>query len=157
MEEIEKIFNRDFANWEIQLPLDDIAQRRAGTIQKAGWTIRYLFGTDGDSEYLDYYAVHHMTNDRHVRIYADGRSEGLETPSEFIVYSKDADAEAGKQAEEEFQTHNIKVYEVLRKKGFAKRRCHTAVSCSLETNVILDQPLRFCLLMLTGLVHDHLL
>lgn len=120
MNEIEKIFNLHFANWDIQLPLEDIAQRRAGTIQKAGWTIRYLFGTHEDSEYLDYYAVHRMTNDRHVRIYADGRKEGLEMPREFIAYRKDADAEERGQAENEFRAHNSGVYEALRAKGFAK-------------------------------------
>ena len=71
-------------------------------------------GTDGHSGYLDYYDAHRMTNDRHVRIYADSRKEGLEAPRELLVYSEIADAESRHQAEREFRVHNSEAYEELR-------------------------------------------
>ena len=46
MEETEKVFNRTFVHWDIQLPQAAIGARQAGTINKAGWTIRYLFGKE---------------------------------------------------------------------------------------------------------------
>ena len=118
MEEIEKAFNRAFAHWDIQLPADAIASRQSGKLLKAGWIIEYLFGREGNKEYLDYYAVHRMTNDRHVRIHAEGHSEDLETPMEFIAYLEGSDDTAMEQAREAFYDHNRTVYERLREKGF---------------------------------------
>ena len=54
--------------WKIELPpgAEDTGDR--GTIFKAGWTINYLFGHDGE-KYIEFYATHRMTNDRRHRIY----------------------------------------------------------------------------------------
>lgn len=87
--------------------------KQPGKIRKAGWNIRYVFGED----HMDYYATHRMTNDRHVRIHADGRSESLESPRDFVVYPKDADEETRTKADEEFYAYNQAVYAMLRKKG----------------------------------------
>ena len=70
-------FNKDFETWSIELPEEAVENRQRGKIVKSGWTIGYLFGTDEAGDYLDYYASHRMTNDRHVRLYADGSSKGL--------------------------------------------------------------------------------
>ena len=121
MEEIEKAFNQTFANWDIQLPAEVVASRQSGKFFKGGWTIEYLFGSEEDKEYLDYYAVHRMTNDRHVRIHADGHCENLEMPMEFIVYPEGSDEIAQEQAKEAFYEHNRAVYERLREKGFMSR------------------------------------
>ena len=111
---IETTFAENFARWDIKLPPDAVPMKQPGTIQKAGWNIRYVFNED----YLDYYATHRMTNDRHVRIHSDGCTEYLETAHDFIVYPKDADEEARPKAEEEYYAHNRAVCEELRKKGF---------------------------------------
>lgn len=68
MKEIESRFNDEFSPWDIRLPARDMKLQRRGRILDAGWAIWYLFGTDEKGEYLDYYASHRMTNDRHVRI-----------------------------------------------------------------------------------------
>jgi hypothetical protein len=94
MNEIETQFNAAFSHWNIRLPPEDLAQRRRGKIVQAGWTIWYLFGADEHGDYLDYYATHHMTNDRHVRLYANGRSEGLPTMQEFRRGSEDPEEDA---------------------------------------------------------------
>ena len=113
---IESRFNRDFANWDICLPPEAIASRRAGRIVENGWTIWYAFGSDNGAEYLDYYASHRMTNDRHVRLYIDGRVEGLEAISEMYVTSDDPDEAA--QAKADFHARNRDVQRMLDEKGF---------------------------------------
>jgi hypothetical protein len=77
MKIIEDCSNADFAHWGIRLPPHDVANRHRRKLVKAGWAIWYLFGSDKKGEYLDYYAAHRMTNDRHVGIYADGKEKCL--------------------------------------------------------------------------------
>ncbi len=116
MKAIEDIFNGDFSHWDIRLPAEAIKGRYRGKIVKGGWTIWYLFGSDEKGEYLDYYAAHRMTNDRHLRIYADGSCEGLETISEFCFGSKDPEEDARLKAE--YFAENQRVLKVLEEKGF---------------------------------------
>ena len=61
-----------------------------------------------------------MASDRHVHSHTDGRNEALETPREFTVFPKDADEKARCQATIDFRDHNKRVYELLKKKGFAR-------------------------------------
>lgn len=114
---IEEIFNQDFSHWGIRLPPDDITSRRRGRISAHGWTIWYLFGSGGDKEYLDYYAMHRMTNDRHVRIYSDGTVEWLEAIDGFHVTSDDPEEAARLKAE--FYARNKAVAKMLEDKGFS--------------------------------------
>lgn len=92
---IKLCFAESFAMCGICLPQDDVVNRRSGTIIKAGWAIWCLFGSDEKGEYLDYYASHRMTNDCHVRIYADGQCERLPSISEFHLTSQDPQENAG--------------------------------------------------------------
>lgn len=66
--------------WSIRLPTEAIANRTPGMLLWMGgdsWNIWWQFGSDANGEYLEVYAAHHMTNDRHDRIYADGHIVGL--------------------------------------------------------------------------------
>ena len=94
MDKIEACFNARFAASSIRMPSENIAQRKRGKVIKAGWAIRYLFGSDASGEYLDYYASHRMTNDRHVRIHADGRCESLPAFQDFRLTSEDPEEKA---------------------------------------------------------------
>ena len=114
--EIETRFNATFARSDIHLPPEDIANRRRGKIAWGGWAIWYLFGSDEKGEYLDYYASHRMTNDRHVRIYANGQEEGLPTIQAFRVCSQDP--EADKKLEAEYYAENQRIAKLLEEKGF---------------------------------------
>lgn len=116
MRRIEAQFNESFRYWRIQLPREAVEHRRRGTIVEAGWTIWYLFGSDDSGEYLDYYSSHRMTNDSHVRIYADGRVEGLESLWEMRRSSDDPDEE--ERLKIEFWEHNERVARLLEEKGF---------------------------------------
>jgi hypothetical protein len=109
-------FSRDFSNWGIRLPQDDVAQRRRGRINTEGWAIWYLFGNDDRGEYLDYYAAHRMTDDRHVRIYADGERENLPTIQSFRPCSDDPAED--RLLDAEFVAENQRVAALLETKGF---------------------------------------
>ena len=118
LENIDAIFASNFQHWDIRLPSDDVEARLRGKLHQAGWTIWYLFGTEGDSEYLDYYAAHRMTNDRHVRIYSSGKTESLETPRDFSAFPADADEATCQRITDENQAHNRAIYQRLQERGF---------------------------------------
>ena len=116
--EIVRIFDEAFERWEIHLPPEDAEARRRGSIQSAGWAIDYLFGADEQGEYLDYYASHRLTNDRHMRIRASGELETLETPEEHLVYPSGAAEDEKQRLKKEFRERNQRIYTALRQKGF---------------------------------------
>jgi len=116
MDEIEAQFNAAFAHWNIRLPPEDIAQRRRGKIIEAGWAIWYLFGSDAEGEYLDYYASHRMTNDRHVRIGASGRCEAFPSIQGCRLASEVPGDDVRLEAEHDAK--NQSVAKVLEAKGF---------------------------------------
>lgn len=89
MERIVAHFTAEFSYWGITLPPDDVAQRRRGKIIAWGWAIWYLFDRDDEGEYLDYYASHRMTSDRHTRIRTSGTIESLPANSSMIPISED--------------------------------------------------------------------
>lgn len=102
-------FARYFAHWGIELPEKAVAQRKRGELFQAGWSVRWLFGSDEKGEYLDFYAVHRMTNDRHERIHENGEVTGLEALSEPLI-------PVGK--EKEYYARNRRVGRMLKAKGF---------------------------------------
>lgn len=116
MSTFETSFNDTFAPWQIRLPPDAVEQRRRGKIIQGGWAIWYLFGSDETGEYLDYYASHRMTNDRHVRTYADGRCESLPSIIEWRRCSQDPEEDA--RLEAEYYSKNQEVARILNEKGF---------------------------------------
>ena len=116
MTNIESKFNDSFSHWEIRLPPDALTQRKRGKIVKAGWAIWYLFGADERGDYLDYYASHRMTDDWHVRIYADGLCEDLPTIRGFRLCSENPEEDT--RLEAEYYAENQKVSRMLDEKGF---------------------------------------
>lgn len=107
-------FNESFETWEIELPKEAVENQQRGKIVKSGWTIWYLFGRDEAGDYLDYYASHRMTNDRHVRLYANGSSKGLNSYSSMRKVSDDP--EEDRRLENEFWQHNERVSQELESK-----------------------------------------
>lgn len=116
MRELVGQFRRDFGHWGIVLPPDAVKGRRRGKILAAGWAIWYLFESDERGEYLDYYACHRMTGDRHVRIREDGSEEDLPTVESMRPASREPQEDARLRAEHLAQ--NRRVAKMLEKKGF---------------------------------------
>jgi len=118
MSEIAKIFSDTFRHWQIVLPNDAVETRQRGEIHTAGWTIQYLFGQDEKGGYLDYYATHRMTNERHVRIYDNGVVVTLEAPLEFMVFPPNCTQEEAERIRREYTEANRQIYAALAQKGF---------------------------------------
>ena len=116
MRKIEQRFNRTFAHWGIALPPEDVEARRRGKVVGGGWAIWYLLGDDERGGYLDYYASHRMTNDRHIRIREDGSEEYLLTVSTMRLASQDPEEDAILAAEH--LEKNRHVATMLEEKGF---------------------------------------
>ena len=116
MRRIETRFRLAFARWGIALPPEHVRERRRGKIVASGWAIWYLFGEDERGEYLDYYASHRMTDDRHVRIRESGDSESLPAISAFRIVAPDPEENA--RLEAEYLERNRRVERVLEEKGF---------------------------------------
>jgi hypothetical protein len=107
MDEIESKFAAYFEHWGIHLPKEDIEQRNGGRLQQSGWFVNYVWGKENGAEYLEFYAGHRMTNDRHVRLWATGQVDELDAPWDFMIVGR----------EEEYRDHNERVSAELREKG----------------------------------------
>ncbi len=118
MNTIARAFANYFKAWNIHLPKEALTMRQPGVITAAGWHIQYLFGADEQGAYLDFYAAHRMTNDRHHRLYESGDIKDLPAYLEWIVYPANATEEQKRAAEHAFHAHNAQVSEELRRKGF---------------------------------------
>jgi hypothetical protein len=116
MKEIVDRFLRDFEPWDISLPPEQARERRRGKLVEGGWAIWFLYGEDEKGEYLDYYASHRMTDDRHVRIYESGEVERLPTINTFRLVSQDPEEDA--RLEAEYLDKNRRVARMLEEKGF---------------------------------------
>jgi len=116
MKMIINIFEETFDPWDIRLPPLHVDERMSGKIVQAGWAIWYCFGRDERGEFMDYYASHRMTDDRHVRIYEDGTVANLPALSSFGRYSADPQENERLQAEEREQRLGIE--KMLEAKGF---------------------------------------
>lgn len=112
-------FKKYFAPWNIELSEEAISHLNQGQIVQivgTGWTIKVLFSEDSQGEFMDFYAGHRMTNDRHVRVYVDGTVEGLPALHEGRICSDDP--EEDERLEQEFQSTNRKIMDLLDEKGF---------------------------------------
>ena len=119
-EQIRQRFNRAFANWEIKLPVEAMSLGVVWIIVQRGWTIwtRFDVGVEDGREHLDYYVMHRMTNDRHVRLYANGKEESLPVITQGYSYSEDATEVEKEAARDKYFAHNQAVEKLLEEKGF---------------------------------------
>lgn len=123
-------FTERFAHWKITLPEEYLKNRCNGFINKAGWLIQFCFGKDEKGEYLDYYASHRMTDDSHVRIYADGHKKNL--PALCSWYKLSDDPVEAKRLKDEHDQHNREVVEMLAEKGFDKFTINMYLSAGMN-------------------------
>ena len=119
-ERLRERFNRTFARWEVELPANAMSSGVVWLIVQGGWTIwtRLDVGAEDGRERLDYYAMHRMTNDRHVRLYADGGEENLPAIEESYVIPKDATEAEREAARSDYFARNQAVEKLLEEKGF---------------------------------------
>lgn len=85
MPPIADAFSNYFRGFDVELPSGPLEAGDSGHIRsRDGWDVRYVVGSDEDGIYLDFYAVHRMTNPQHVRIHADGTVEPLPSPQDAV-------------------------------------------------------------------------
>ncbi len=111
------MFNQSFAHWEIEIPAGAEPCDRAGRIVERGWAIWFRFGADDAGEFLDYYASHRMTDDRHVRLRPSGAHESLPALCTMRLASQNPAEDARLHAES--IEANRRTEELLRQKGFS--------------------------------------
>jgi hypothetical protein len=83
---VEERFARYFADRDIRLPDDAVQLEAPGLIRQGGWTIRYVFGSDTEGSYLEFYATHRTISDTRVRIYGSGETKELEALETMYAY-----------------------------------------------------------------------
>jgi hypothetical protein len=115
MSQLKAAFDVYFARWGIVLPEDALLSRAAGTIHDQGWHVRYRFDTVDGREVLDFYAAHRMTNDRHVRIDANGKLMHLDSMLDAFSYNPAIPGDK-ERAEREYLAHNQRIHQMLSEK-----------------------------------------
>lgn len=108
-EKLRQSFNAAFEYWEIELPVDALEPGVVWLILHRGWTIWTRYDVENGQEYLDYYATHRMTNDRHLRMYVDGDAVGL--PTMDLVVGRHV-------TEAEWEARRVFEAKMLEEKGF---------------------------------------
>ena len=81
---IQAEFTRLWEYWAVDLPIDDVVNRRAGSfddtpVGDAGWVLRYQFGRNERGEYVEIESDHRKCGPDSYRIYADGSREAMPT------------------------------------------------------------------------------
>ncbi len=119
-EQLRQRFNRTFAPWGIELPVDALSPGVVRLIAQRGWSIWTRLDIDPEDgrKRLDYYAMHRMTSDRHVRMYANGEEENLPAIAGGYVTPKDAPVAEQDEARDRYFAHNQAVEKLLEEKGF---------------------------------------
>jgi len=110
MQKIQETFNRRFKKWGVSLPVENLEDKRKGMIQKGGWKINYHFGSHGGRVYIEFFAIHRMTNDTLNRIYEDGEQELVGFCQEFYQ-------SGDPQAERAYHEHNREFYRTVEDLG----------------------------------------
>jgi len=127
LDAIATVFNNQFAGWDIELTPDAILLGKRGTIGNRGWRIHYLVDSDEVGEiFLEYYATHRMTNDRHVRIHTSGRAESLPAIQEMYMYKPEIPGDE-ERAEADYREHNKRIAEELKDEGLIPSRKYQRV------------------------------
>ena len=131
---IKRYFEEYFSQWKIGLPDKTFNERLSGyTHDCSGWLIQYCFGIENGIEYMDFYAYHNMTNDRHIRIYENGETKDL--PAYWSGYGYSANDPYGEEkAKKAFKEHNQEVTELLIAKRFDQFTINMAISAGITEN-----------------------
>lgn len=108
---IKQIFEANYANWGLTLPISADPRTHKGNIDDdSGWAIAYCYHPEADPPYLELFVSHRMTNDTLHRIYGDGRQELVGSCWETYA----ADDPAAQQA---YFEHNRQFYDRVRDSG----------------------------------------
>ena len=114
---IKAVFDEVLEPWLVELPPDDLAERRAGSLRQrnGSGSVRYAFGSTARGEYLEFYAFHRIWGDAHQRVYASGEVEHLDVLGTSYIESDDA--EESRRRREQMHERNRRLMEDLDRAG----------------------------------------
>jgi hypothetical protein len=113
---VEGRFARYFGDGGIRLPEGAVQLEVPGLIQHDGWTIRYVFGSDAEGSYLEFYATHPTISDSRVRIYGSGQTKDLEALESMYGYDAKIPGDRERAARES-RERNTRIAEELEALG----------------------------------------
>jgi hypothetical protein len=114
---ITKTFNAYFRNWKIELSPQDLQPGERRSLTERGWRIHYLVDVDHDGElFLEFYATHRMTNDRHILISSRGTMKHLDALTSMVFYDPKVGGEKERASRRNIE-HNQKVAAALEAKA----------------------------------------
>lgn len=123
LDKIRKSFKEYFGDSEFAELPEKLEVNKVGDIdhipQVGGvWCGNYKLCFENNQYYLDFYASHRQTNSRHERILENGEVKALENYWEFgyVIYKDDP--ERTEREKKETIEKNIKIGQILKKKGF---------------------------------------
>ncbi|TPN86803.1 hypothetical protein [Aquimarina algicola] len=109
-------FENYFSENEIKLP-EIMETEKIYDLGIGGWSIKArIYGTQ-ELYHIDFFAVHRMTNSRHMRLKPDGSLEGLENLWEFGYQVYENNPEKTERERLKRIKENDKVMKILNEKG----------------------------------------
>jgi|GEM_PF-1865459 hypothetical protein len=111
---IRKAFAEYFAVWGIELP-SSLSEGK-GSIHQGGWSIDWLVGVRRGNPYLDFSALHRMTNPRHHRIHASGKVIWLPAERDVFLFESGSTEVATAAKRARYDRQNARVSALLRRK-----------------------------------------
>lgn len=111
---IRRTFRSYFRNWKLSLPRS--LASGVGTVTGSGWHIQWRTGVLRGQPFVDFYAEHRMTNDRHHRIFTNGRLGHLPARFEWILLPAGATPEEEEQIQVRYYRRNGRIAGIVRAK-----------------------------------------
>ena len=110
-------FNDYFSTWAIHVPPSEIRPGARDSFAQDGWGINYVVDTDDNGDlYLEFYATHRMTDDRHVLISSSGEMTHLDAITGMYMYDPKVAGDR-ERASRRNTERNRRVAEELERKG----------------------------------------
>lgn len=110
-------FNAYFQNWRIEISAADVQAGKQGSVVDHGWRVNYLVDADDTGElFLEFYATHRMTDDRHVLISSSGVTKHLDAIVGMYRYDPNVGGSEDRARRANIE-HNRRVAEGLEAKG----------------------------------------
>ncbi|MCK9593292.1 MAG: hypothetical protein M0Q91_14910 [Methanoregula sp.] len=100
----------------LKLPEENLKERKPGSMRYGSGRIMFVFGNEGEREYLEYYSHHRIGGDSHVRIYSDGERISQPELSSIVCYNPDIPGDFEKE-NAEMEREYRETYDDLAKKG----------------------------------------
>lgn len=111
-------FNEYFQDWQVTLPEAEMEIPEGPVrISHSGWWITMIFGGDDVLPWLEIYAQHRMTNDRHIRFHIDRELEILPALDEPVFIPEGVTAEEEKGIHEAAKKRHRELFAELDKTG----------------------------------------